>query len=112
MPRQTRIRHTEYGTTYRVIRTEARGSDLFWVTRDESYYVRDGRRGAVTRISVDAWATGAWEVYDPKILPVGNYGPTSFKGSMGDLAGYDHVHNSEGYCLKKRFGKRCHRVDQ
>lgn len=41
------------------------------------------------------------------VLPVGNNGPTSFVGSYALLASEDHVHNSEGYCLKNRYGVRC-----
>lgn len=61
-----RIRNKRYGSVYRIIRTKAVGSDLYWVCRDESGYVRDGHRGEIVRISVDVWATGDWEVCYPK----------------------------------------------
>ena len=44
---------------------------------------------------------------DILVLPVGNNGPTSFVGSYALLAAEDHVHNSEGYCIKNRYGARC-----
>lgn len=63
MPQHVRIRNKVYGSVYRIIRTEAVGADLYWVVRG---VVSDGTEyRSTSRISVDLWATGEWEVVQP-----------------------------------------------
>lgn len=59
---QAVIRHKEHGSMYRLIRTTSRGSgtDLYWVMRGIN---EDGtEHKGTSMLSVDAWATGDWEV--------------------------------------------------
>lgn len=64
-PAAVLLRHKEYGSVYRIIRTTVaylRGdiADLYWIVRGVN---SDGtEHKSTSRISVDAWATGDWEV--------------------------------------------------
>ena len=57
MSKPARLRNKEYGTIVRIIRTYSHGKDLYWVCRDETY-------GGLCHLSVDQFATGAWEVVE------------------------------------------------
>jgi hypothetical protein len=62
-PQQVRIRNKMYDTKFRIIRTEAVGADLYWVVKQ---IIHTGEETSFTsRISVDLWATGEWEVVQP-----------------------------------------------
>lgn len=55
---QVHLRNKVWGSKYRIIRTEAIGSDLYWVVK----WIDDAgnESKSTSRLSVDLWATGEW----------------------------------------------------